>query len=436
MASKPDTTTAEIYYDDKKLHSSVQVAGEFSSWDPLTLTNSESSTRYSIIVKDLIPGHSYMYKFIVDGEWILASDGRPITDDDESNINHFLVAPALEEESTAPVPATAPESVTSVPSAQISSQPEDVDEEEPTVKETAFDAEEEPKAPTPTQSLDKDETSVAESSASSAKVTSGDKSLPVVETKQPEVITKPEAVQQPEPEQAVPDKAATPQEKAKEIEPAAAADASTAHVEALATTASAAPSTNTTTTTAASGEDIRTPDEALQHTPETVTPVEPVEPVKAVDSVKPVEQVEQTKDIPAKESPAAAVDASAVAPSTNNIGNQQPVAATTHETATTDSVSRNSSRSAKSLPSTDSSTGKHADGQSHHTNSNQQEQDTKPSFDTPAPATTSTATTTGAATNTNVSDSSIANEPATGETDGHKRSWLSRFFGFFVRLFK
>jgi hypothetical protein len=428
--SKPNTTTAEIYYDDENLHSSVQVAGEFSSWDSLPLSNTESSTKYSTVVKDLIPGHSYMYKFIVDGEWILASDGRPITDDDESNVNHFLVAPALEEES---------------------SKPEDADEEESFVKETAFDAEEEPEALAPTIPLDQGETLVSAPPASSAKVATVDKALAVAETKQPEVSTKPESFKQPEPDLAVPVKEAAPLEKAKAIEPINAADASTTTAAAPATTVSAVSSTNPTIP-AAAGEETSTPNKALKPTAETVAPTKPAEPVKPVEQAKPVE------DIPAKERPAdvtaaaapavpaaaAAFDASAVAPSTNNVVSQPPVSGATHEATTADSVSRNSSRSVKSPLSTETSTGKDADGQSHHTYFNPQEQETKPSFDSASPASATTTSpaatpaTTGTAPNTAGDGSGPGNGagPASGGADDHKRSWLSRLFSFFARLFK
>lgn len=67
-----------ISYNDGKLHASVEVAGEFSGWNMLPLTRSEeNSTAYSKVIEGLRPGYTYMYKFIVDGQWLLANDGRP-----------------------------------------------------------------------------------------------------------------------------------------------------------------------------------------------------------------------------------------------------------------------------------------------------------------------------------------------------------------------
>lgn len=70
-----------IKYNDSKKHSTVEVAGEFSKWNPCGLTLVEkdgSSTAYSIEIKDLTPDTKYMYKFIVDGQWVLASDDRGV----------------------------------------------------------------------------------------------------------------------------------------------------------------------------------------------------------------------------------------------------------------------------------------------------------------------------------------------------------------------
>lgn len=85
------SVTAFIYYNDGKPHKTVQVAGEFSDWEPVALAcpSVEASkaakspespktddTQYSVEIKDLQKGQRYMYKFIVDGQWLLASDSR------------------------------------------------------------------------------------------------------------------------------------------------------------------------------------------------------------------------------------------------------------------------------------------------------------------------------------------------------------------------
>lgn len=89
-------TAVTIDYNDNKLHKIVQVAGEFNDWTllDLSLTDPESaisvnghskSTEYAVSVEGLKQGHSYMYKFIVDDTWLLASDGRPISKSFSSN---------------------------------------------------------------------------------------------------------------------------------------------------------------------------------------------------------------------------------------------------------------------------------------------------------------------------------------------------------------
>lgn len=66
----------EISYDDFKPHTTVEVAGEFSDWKPIKLSLQEG-TRYNVKIDDVKAGNKYMYKFIIDGTWQLAQDGRP-----------------------------------------------------------------------------------------------------------------------------------------------------------------------------------------------------------------------------------------------------------------------------------------------------------------------------------------------------------------------
>lgn len=68
-----------ISYNDGNLYTLVEVAGEFSKWAKLPLTSEANDTLYSRVIEGLKPGHSYMYKFVVDGKWLLASDGRPLS---------------------------------------------------------------------------------------------------------------------------------------------------------------------------------------------------------------------------------------------------------------------------------------------------------------------------------------------------------------------
>jgi len=64
----------------------VKVAGEFNNWDPQDLTKQDDG---SWIVKlSLAPG-KYMYKFVVEGEWVVNQD-MPIVSDDQGNTNNQI----------------------------------------------------------------------------------------------------------------------------------------------------------------------------------------------------------------------------------------------------------------------------------------------------------------------------------------------------------
>ncbi|ODV90683.1 hypothetical protein CANCADRAFT_31562, partial [Tortispora caseinolytica NRRL Y-17796] len=51
----------------------VQVAGEFSDWKPVDLSNSGDTYKVEIALE---PGKSYSYKYIVDDQWVLAESQR------------------------------------------------------------------------------------------------------------------------------------------------------------------------------------------------------------------------------------------------------------------------------------------------------------------------------------------------------------------------
>lgn len=84
------SASATVYFNDGLFHTSVEVAGEFSNWNPIALMAGRNSTNYKVKIHDLKLGKSYMYKFIVDGRWSLAFDSRQVARDCEGNYNHVL----------------------------------------------------------------------------------------------------------------------------------------------------------------------------------------------------------------------------------------------------------------------------------------------------------------------------------------------------------
>eukprot|EP00092_Neocalanus_flemingeri_P091333 GFUD01115774.1.p1 GENE.GFUD01115774.1~~GFUD01115774.1.p1 ORF type:complete len:293 (-),score=117.78 GFUD01115774.1:233-1111(-) len=64
----------------------VQVAGEFNSWAPQDLTKQEDGSW--IVRLSLLPG-KYMYKFVVEGDWVINQD-MPTVSDDEGNKNNQI----------------------------------------------------------------------------------------------------------------------------------------------------------------------------------------------------------------------------------------------------------------------------------------------------------------------------------------------------------
>lgn len=415
-SASPTTTTAQVDYDDKKLHSSVKVAGEFNSWEPIALSNTHPSTKYSVTVEDLVPGHTYMYKFIIDEEWILASDGRPIISDNNGYLNHSLVAPVLEEQTDVPF-----EKKDFPVEGQDSLEFSNANEEEPVIKETVFDTEEEVEAPL---------NSVA---AASVKATQPVSTLPVspsdvpvvhktstVPTKQLKENHEPEPIKKPKTE-SVESKTQAPLIEA--------------------TTVSAVPLDKPSTTDAVEGKEADETAEVVQPNPEPVKSHSYVEPVNSINQVKSVEAELASKksftpdsSVPEAElAPTVATadsGALAVATASNVTANQPSFSA---QETVSDLPSTSSPGSVKSRPSTDTSQGKKADTpQSQYKQPNDPDQFEQKSNDNvfTAPATTSSA------------DTSTGN-PAVGPSDregsnvnGSKRSWLSRFFGFFARLFK
>lgn len=78
----PDMVEVSIRW--RREGGNVQVAGEFNNWAPQDLHKQEDG---SWIVKlSLVPG-KYMYKFVVDGEWLVNQDMPTVTDDKDNKNN-------------------------------------------------------------------------------------------------------------------------------------------------------------------------------------------------------------------------------------------------------------------------------------------------------------------------------------------------------------
>jgi len=64
----------------------VKVAGEFNNWQPGDLSKQADGSWVARL--SLVPG-KYMYKFVVDGEWLVNQD-MPTVTDDEGNKNNLI----------------------------------------------------------------------------------------------------------------------------------------------------------------------------------------------------------------------------------------------------------------------------------------------------------------------------------------------------------
>jgi hypothetical protein len=89
------TDAVAITFNDGALHTSVEVAGEFSNWKKIPMV-AAIGTFYTVHVSNLNCDATYMYKFVVDDVWQLAQDGRPSATDLDGNINHLLTVSPLE----------------------------------------------------------------------------------------------------------------------------------------------------------------------------------------------------------------------------------------------------------------------------------------------------------------------------------------------------
>ncbi|ODQ64260.1 hypothetical protein NADFUDRAFT_83803 [Nadsonia fulvescens var. elongata DSM 6958] len=70
----------------------VSVAGEFSNWEPVALRHDAPRQLWTGNIPLACADKNYMYKFIVNGDWILASDGRAVVSDESGLQNHVLRA--------------------------------------------------------------------------------------------------------------------------------------------------------------------------------------------------------------------------------------------------------------------------------------------------------------------------------------------------------
>ncbi|KAK9359612.1 hypothetical protein V1504DRAFT_434624 [Lipomyces starkeyi] len=65
------------YHPQQPFPNSVSLAGEFNGWSPTPLLYSDVSSRFETTVM-LEDGKSYCYKFVIDGNWILAPDAEKV----------------------------------------------------------------------------------------------------------------------------------------------------------------------------------------------------------------------------------------------------------------------------------------------------------------------------------------------------------------------
>lgn len=81
-----------ITYDDGHHHPKVEIAGEFTGWQPVPL-GLDKETTYAAIFDGAEPNERYQYKFIVNDQWTLLPT-YPTTTDASGFVNHYVVATA------------------------------------------------------------------------------------------------------------------------------------------------------------------------------------------------------------------------------------------------------------------------------------------------------------------------------------------------------
>ncbi|KAK9492205.1 hypothetical protein V1508DRAFT_419602 [Lipomyces doorenjongii] len=72
------------YHPQQPFPNSVSLAGEFNSWSPTPLFYSDVSSRFETTVM-LEDGKNYCYKFVIDGNWILAPNAETVWENGIAN---------------------------------------------------------------------------------------------------------------------------------------------------------------------------------------------------------------------------------------------------------------------------------------------------------------------------------------------------------------
>jgi hypothetical protein len=91
IAARQRMASVTVYYDDGQSHDTIEVAGEFNNWAPSAMSKI-GSTYWEQTISGLEADRTYMYKFVVDGEWKLQPGEGDIVSDAAGNQNHAVVA--------------------------------------------------------------------------------------------------------------------------------------------------------------------------------------------------------------------------------------------------------------------------------------------------------------------------------------------------------
>ncbi|KAK9387933.1 hypothetical protein V1515DRAFT_579380 [Lipomyces mesembrius] len=96
------------YHPQQPFPNYVSLAGEFNSWSPTPLFYSDVSSRFETTVM-LEDGKSYCYKFVIDGNWILAPNAEKVWENGIENSIIRVTSDKFVKSASEPEPGRAPD---------------------------------------------------------------------------------------------------------------------------------------------------------------------------------------------------------------------------------------------------------------------------------------------------------------------------------------
>ncbi|KAK9329832.1 hypothetical protein V1520DRAFT_327019 [Lipomyces starkeyi] len=96
------------YHPQQPFPNSVGLAGEFNGWSPTPLLYSDVSSRFETTVM-LEDGKSYCYKFVIDGNWVLAPDAEKVCENGIENSIIRVTSDKFVKSASEPEPGSEPQ---------------------------------------------------------------------------------------------------------------------------------------------------------------------------------------------------------------------------------------------------------------------------------------------------------------------------------------